>query len=102
MQRCIQMQHSCSDTRLHLQESFIAIAPLRERFAIFGQPLKLLKWGPLVISGAKEKRDNHRFAGLIPFDRSCHFNAVTVLRSQKVWADQQEDQVGSIQMLMTF
>lgn len=54
------------------------------------------------VAGTQDDRDHDRVARLVPFHRPFQLNLVTIVRREEVRADQQQDDVVSLDMAVDF
>src|SRR5690242_13682916 len=83
-----------------MSEGKVCRPPGCDRFAVCWQSLKLSKWGVLPVWHWAEKNRNHTgFFLFMPLHCSHHFFAVGG-RIHEIRADQQKNDVGSVQVLL--
>ncbi|OLE56518.1 MAG: hypothetical protein AUI36_15695 [Cyanobacteria bacterium 13_1_40CM_2_61_4] len=95
--------YNIPDLFSNLSKGFIAIGPFGDRFAIAGDGEKLAKWCLFQIIGrTKENRNHGSFFRIIPFHRSFDINIIELLRKYKIWTDEQENNISTVQMVEDF
>jgi hypothetical protein len=90
-----------ADARGHVGEGFVPVGPVSNRPRVLRQRLKLAEGGALpVVAVTEDDRDDARLTRLVPLHRSRHFDVVAVVGGEKIGADEQEDDVGRLQVLV--
>src|SRR5690348_3783717 len=69
-------------------------------YGIGWQGLEFAERRALPVDRAQDDRDDLGFAAFVPLHSSFHLDAIAVVGVYKVWADQQQDDIGGVQMLL--
>ena len=78
------------------------IGPAGNGLRICWNDLEFGKWRILPESRTKQQRDNHCATLVVVCYRSSHFGTVAIVRSYEVRTDQQQDDIGALQVLVQF
>src|SRR5262249_45287396 len=82
------------------EERLILIAPCRHGTRVLGQALQLAKQRRLPVGRTQEDWDPTSLATLVPCKGAAHFHIVAILGGEEVGADEQQNQVGGLQMIV--
>lgn len=83
-------------------EGLILIRPGGDRFIIIGQGLQFLEGCAGIVAGAQEDGDDTRLSCLVTLHGTLDFGPVAVLGSEVVGTDEQEDDMGGVELVHAF
>ncbi len=89
-----------TDLFRHLQERLIPVRPLRYRLSILRSAKQFAEWRVVPIACAQNYRDDDRFPRMMALHSPIHLDVVAIVRSDEVRADQQQDDLIAVNMLI--
>src|SRR2546423_15643999 len=81
-----------------VQKSLVTIWPRGDRFRIGGQRLEAFKWDALPVGGTQDDGNDPRLSYLLPLHGSSGLDTGAEGCGNEIRTDEQQDQVGRVQM----
>ena len=82
----------------HIQKGQILVGPSRDRLALLGHRLKVFEFQPHPVAGFQDHRHDDRLAVLAPLHGLLELDPGAIVRRDEVRADQQQDDVGGLEV----
>src|SRR5438067_960769 len=87
-----------TNPRDHILKRIVMGWPARHRLALSRQHLQLCEWRTFPIARTQDNGQDARLIGFVPGNSLCHLDAIAKVGGHKIGADEQEDDIGSVEM----
>ena len=76
------------------------VLPSGDGLVVFGQHIELTERGTLPVYGTQQDGNDVGLAGLVPLDGTLDFEVVAGVVGDRVGADQQQNDIGGVELLV--